>query len=68
VVNGSPVEVLRILLDPDSSTSILGPASEVEVLQSEHGQQVVRIRVEASGHVGQVSLSMVGTARPLLVT
>ena len=62
MVNGSPVEVVRALLDPGSSTSILGPASEVEVLQSEHGQQVVRIRVEASGHVGQVS-SWVGAER-----
>lgn len=40
VVRGSPPEVLRALLDPMSSTTILGPALEAEVLESTPGRQV----------------------------
>lgn len=31
---------LQVLMDPASNTTILGPATEVEVLESEHGRQV----------------------------
>ncbi len=40
VVRGRPSEALRVLMDPASSTTILGPAREVEVMESRPGQQV----------------------------
>jgi hypothetical protein len=40
VIRGSPTEVLRALMDPHSATTILGPALEVEVLDSSPGRQV----------------------------
>ena len=40
VIRGSPTEVLRVLMDPHSATTILGPALEVEVLDSTRGEQV----------------------------
>lgn len=40
VIRGSPTEVLRVLMDPHSATTILGPALEVEVLDSSPGKQV----------------------------
>eukprot|EP00775_Hariotina_reticulata_P012049 gene12049-12191_t len=40
VVRGTPLEVLKVLLDPDSATTILGPALEVEVLDSSPAKQV----------------------------
>lgn len=41
VVRGTPLECLRVLLNPhDSTTTILGPATEVEVLESEQARQV----------------------------
>lgn len=40
VIRGSPAEVLRVLMDPHAPTSILGPALEVEVLDSSTGKQV----------------------------
>jgi hypothetical protein len=40
VIRGSPGDVLRALLDPGSATTILGPALEVEVLESTPGRQV----------------------------
>lgn len=40
VIRGSPTEVLRVLMDPHSATTILGPALEVEVLDSSPGRQV----------------------------
>jgi hypothetical protein len=40
VIHGSPTEVLRVLMDPQSATTILGPALEVEVLDSTPGRQV----------------------------
>eukprot|EP00878_Enallax_costatus_P008828 GHUV01009228.1.p1 GENE.GHUV01009228.1~~GHUV01009228.1.p1 ORF type:complete len:613 (+),score=153.59 GHUV01009228.1:207-2045(+) len=49
VVRGSPTDVLRALLDPCSSTTILGPALEAEVLESTPGRQVLRIQLQALG-------------------
>jgi hypothetical protein len=40
VIRGNPSDVLRALLDPGSATTILGPALEVEVLESIPGRQV----------------------------
>jgi hypothetical protein len=40
VIRGTPGDVLRALLDPGSATTILGPALEVEVLESTPGRQV----------------------------
>lgn len=40
MIRGSPTEVLRALMDPHSATTILGPALEVEVLDSSPGRQV----------------------------
>lgn len=40
VIRGPPGDVLRALLDPGSATTILGPALEVEVLESTPGRQV----------------------------
>lgn len=52
VVRGKPIEALRVLMDPGSSTTILGPAREVEVMESSHGEQVLRIQVQAGGVIG----------------
>uniref|UniRef100_A0A383VGR2 Protein ENHANCED DISEASE RESISTANCE 2 C-terminal domain-containing protein n=1 Tax=Tetradesmus obliquus TaxID=3088 RepID=A0A383VGR2_TETOB len=49
VIRGPPGDVLRALLDPGSATTILGPALEVEVLESTPGRQVMRIQVQALG-------------------
>lgn len=40
VIRGAPVDVLRALLDPGSATTILGPALEVEIMESTPGRQV----------------------------
>jgi hypothetical protein len=40
VVRGRPSEALRVLMDPASATTILGPAREVEVMESSRGKQV----------------------------
>ncbi|KAF6263208.1 hypothetical protein COO60DRAFT_1635423 [Scenedesmus sp. NREL 46B-D3] len=49
VIRGGPADVLRALLDPGSATTILGPALELEVLESTPGRQVMRIQVQALG-------------------
>ncbi|KAF8072532.1 EDR2L [Scenedesmus sp. PABB004] len=51
IVRGTPGDVLRALLDPGSATSILGPALEVEVLESSPGRQVLRIQLQALGPI-----------------
>ncbi len=53
VVRAPPSQCLRVLMDPASQTSILGPATEVEVIESQHGRQVLRVRVQAPGLLGQ---------------
>jgi hypothetical protein len=40
VVRGRPSEALRALMDPASSTTVLGPAREVEIIESTPGKQV----------------------------
>ena len=40
IVRGRPSEALRALMDPASPTTILGPAREVEVMDSAPGKQV----------------------------
>eukprot|EP00879_Flechtneria_rotunda_P012839 GHRR01013405.1.p1 GENE.GHRR01013405.1~~GHRR01013405.1.p1 ORF type:complete len:701 (+),score=275.86 GHRR01013405.1:195-2297(+) len=48
-IRGHPADVLRALLDPASATTILGPALEVEVLDSSPTRQVLRILLQAVG-------------------
>lgn len=60
VVNGNQLEVLKAMLDPASTTTILGPASEVEVLDSSTSRHVLRIRIAAAGPVGQVRRAALG--------
>ena len=53
VVRGTPCDALRALLDPSSSTTVLGPAREAQLLaRGPGGRQVLRIQVQASGAVG----------------
>jgi hypothetical protein len=40
VARGSPTDVLSVLMHPQSATTILGPALEVEVLDNAPGRQV----------------------------
>lgn len=39
-MRGRPSEALHALMDPASSTTILGPAREVEIMDSSPGKQV----------------------------
>jgi hypothetical protein len=50
VVRGRPTDALRVLIDPASSTTILGPAREVEVMESAGGKQA---RVGEEGRGGE---------------
>jgi hypothetical protein len=49
IVRGSPDECLAVLMDLRSNTTILGPASQIELLEEEQERQVSRSR-QATGH------------------
>ncbi|WIA14192.1 hypothetical protein OEZ85_002731 [Tetradesmus obliquus] len=49
IVRGSPDECLAVLMDLASNTTILGPASAIELLEDADERQVLRIVVEATG-------------------
>lgn len=40
IVRGSPTECVNVLMNPASNTTILGPASEIEILESTEDRQV----------------------------
>jgi hypothetical protein len=54
VIRGNPSVVLRALLDPGSATTILGPALEVEVLESTPGRQVRHPSFRSSSTAQQI--------------
>eukprot|EP00878_Enallax_costatus_P013055 GHUV01013640.1.p1 GENE.GHUV01013640.1~~GHUV01013640.1.p1 ORF type:complete len:417 (+),score=99.54 GHUV01013640.1:178-1428(+) len=49
IVRGSPDECLAVLMDMSSNTTILGPASKIELLEEADERQVLRFSVEATG-------------------
>ncbi|GAX78760.1 hypothetical protein CEUSTIGMA_g6197.t1 [Chlamydomonas eustigma] len=57
-IRGSPTEVLDVLLEGTANTTILGPASSVEVLQcdedSDQKRTVMRLVLEAPGWAGRL--------------
>lgn len=57
VVRGPPRACLNMLVDPTSNTTILGPATDIEVIQPKtetNPREVLRIRVEAQGLFGKI--------------
>ncbi|KAI8464875.1 MAG: hypothetical protein J3K34DRAFT_525819 [Monoraphidium minutum] len=63
VVRGRPSEALRVLLDPASATTILGPAREVEVLEAGgRGRQALRVLLDPAS-----ATTILGPAREVEV-
>eukprot|EP00879_Flechtneria_rotunda_P033504 GHRR01037116.1.p1 GENE.GHRR01037116.1~~GHRR01037116.1.p1 ORF type:complete len:457 (+),score=146.66 GHRR01037116.1:1129-2499(+) len=54
IVRGSPDECLSVLMDLTSNTTILGPASKIELLEAGNERQVLRMTVEATGMARQM--------------